>query len=42
MDSQNPSVKIIIKGRDLHGCIIDGGSGVNIIIETTCHNLGLN
>ena len=42
MDSQNPSVKIIIKGRDLHGCIIDGGSGVNVISEATCHNLGLN
>ena len=42
MDSQNPSVKIIIKGRDLHGCIIDGGSGFNIISEATYHNLGLN
>ena len=42
MDSQNPAVKIIIKGRNLHGCIIDGGSGVNVISEVTCHNLGLN
>ena len=42
MDSQNPAVKIIIKGQDLHGCIIDGGSGVNVISEATCHNLGLN
>ena len=42
MDSQNPAVKIMIKGRDLHGCIIDRGSGVNVISETTCHNLGLN
>ena len=25
MDSQNSTVKIIIKGHDLHGCIIDGG-----------------
>ena len=24
MDSQNPAVRIIIKGQDLHGCIIDG------------------
>ena len=41
MDSQNPAVRIIIKGQELHGCIIDGGSGVNVISETTCHNLGL-
>ena len=39
MDSQNQAVKIMIKGRDLHGCIIDGGSGVNVITEATCHNL---
>ena len=42
MDSQNPSVKIIIKGQNLHGCIIDNNSGVNVISEATCHNLGLN
>ena len=42
MDSQNPTVKIMIKGRDLQGCIIDGGSGVNVISEATCHKLGLN
>ena len=41
MDSQNPAVKIIIKGRDIHGCIIDGGSGVNVISEATCHDLGI-
>ena len=42
MDSQTPAVRIIIKGQDLHGCIIDGGSDVNVISETTCHNLCLN
>ena len=42
MDSQNPAMKIMIKGQNLHGCIIDGGSGVNIISEATCHKLGLN
>ena len=36
MDSQNPAVKIMIKGRDLHGCIIDDGSGVNVINVETC------
>ena len=41
VDSQNPVVKIIMKGRDLHGCIIDGGSGVNVINKATCQDLGL-
>ena len=41
MDSQNPAVKIIIKGRDIHGCIIDGGSDINVISEATCQDLGL-
>ena len=41
MDSQNPVVKIAIKGREVHGCIIDGGLGVNVISEVTCHDLGL-
>ena len=40
MDSQNPVVKFVIKGRDIHGCIIDGGSGVNVISEATCQDLG--
>ena len=41
MDSQNLVVKIIIRGHDLHNCIIDRGSGVNVINEATCQNLGL-
>ena len=40
MDSQNQAVKIMIKGRHLHGCI--GGSNVNVISEVTCHNLCMN
>ena len=36
MDSHNPAVKIMLKGRDLHGCIIDGVSSVNVINEATC------
>ena len=41
MDSQNLTVKLVIKGRDVHGCIIDSGSGVNVISEATCHDLGI-
>ena len=41
IDSQNPAVKLFIKGREVHRCIIDGGSGVNVISEATCHDLGI-
>ena len=34
-------VKIVIKGRNLHNCIIDGRSAVNVISEAKCQNLGL-
>ena len=39
MDSQNPVVKLFIKGHDVHGCIINGGSGINVISEATFHDL---
>ena len=42
MGSQNPVVKIDIKGLDIHRCIIDGGSGVNVINEATCHDLDIS
>ena len=41
MDTQNPDVKLIIKGREVSGCKIDGGSGVNVLSETTCRSLDL-
>ena len=31
MDSQNPTVKLVIKGQAVNDCIIDDGSGVNVI-----------
>ena len=36
MDSQNPAVQLLIRGHEVLGCIIDGGSGVNVISEATC------
>ena len=39
MDSQNPIVQIRIRGHQVSGCIIDGGSGVNVISEATCSQL---
>ena len=41
MDSSNPVVKLVIKGRDVHGCIIDGDLCVNVISEATCHDHGI-
>ena len=41
MDSQNPSVQIVILGQHVSGCIIGGGSGVNVISEETCSKLGI-
>ena len=41
MDSQNPSVQLLILGQQISGCIIDGGSGVNVISEDTCSKLGI-
>ena len=41
MDTQNPTVKLLVKGHEVNAYIIDGGSGVNVISETTCHSLGI-
>ena len=41
MDSQNPTVKLVTQGHDIHGCIVNGGSGVNIISVATCHDLNI-
>ena len=42
MDAQNPGVKLIIKGCDLHRCILDGGFRVNVISKATFYALGIN
>ena len=41
MDLQNPAVQILIRGHQVSGCIIDGGSDINIISEATCSRLGI-
>ena len=41
MDSQNLSVQILVRGQQVSGSIIDGGSGVNVIIEATCSKLDI-
>ena len=39
MDEQSPSIKVIIRGQEVARTIVDGGSGVNVINNTTCDKL---
>ena len=41
MDEQSPSIKVIIRGQEVAGIIVDGGSRVNVINKTTCDKLGI-
>ena len=41
MDSQNPSVQILIHGQQVSGYIIDGGSDMNVISDATCSKLDI-
>ena len=34
-------LKLIIKGQEVLGCLIDGGLGVNVISKSTCDRLGI-
>ena len=41
VDHSNPAIKMILQGQEVAGCIIDGGSGVNVISARTCEQLGI-
>ena len=41
VDTNSPTVKIIIKGNDVLGNIIDGGYLANVINRRTCDTLGI-
>ena len=36
VDHHNPAIKLVIHGQEITGCIIDRGSGVNVISAKTC------
>ena len=40
MDEHSPSIKVIIKGQEVLGSIVDGGSDVNVINKLTYDQLG--
>ena len=41
MDEHSPSSKIVIKGQEVSGNIVNGGSGVNVITKITCDRLDI-
>ena len=41
VDRNSPAITGIVKGQELPGTIIDGGSGVNVISLQTCDTLGI-
>ena len=42
VDHHNPAIKLVLHGKEITGCIIDGGSGVNVISAKTCEQLGIS
>ena len=40
VDTSNPAIKVIVKGKEITGTIIDAGLGVNVISKRTCDTLG--
>ena len=42
VDHHNPTIKMVIQGQEVDGCIVDGGFGVNVISMTTCERLGIS
>ena len=42
VDHRNPAIKLVLQGQEVAGCIIDGGSGVNVISANTCEKLGIS
>ena len=42
MDHHNPTIKLVLHGQEITGCIIDGGSGINVISAKTCEQLGIS
>ena len=41
VDTSSPAISVIIKGRELPGTILDGGSGVHVISLQTFNTLGI-
>ena len=35
VDHQNPAIKVLVKGTGITGCVVDDGSGMNVISKAT-------
>ena len=42
VDHNNPAIKLILQGQEVAGCIINEGSGINVISARTCERLGIS
>ena len=42
VDHSNPAIKVILQGQEVVRCIIDGGSGINVISARICEQLGIS
>ena len=36
VDHHNPTIKMVLQGQEITGCIVDDGSRVNVISKSTC------
>ena len=41
MDEHSPSIRVIIKGQEVLGSIVVGGSGINVVNKITCDRLSI-
>ena len=41
IEHRNPAIKVLVHGTEIKGCVVDGGSTVNVISKATCTNLGI-
>ena len=41
IDHQNPTIKVLVHGTEITRCVVDGGTGVNVISKAICTNLGI-
>ena len=41
IDHQNPAIKVLVHSTEIKGCVVDDGSGVNVINKAMCTNLGI-
>ena len=41
IEHRNPAIKVLVHDTEIQGCVVDGGSGVNVISKATCTKLAI-